>query len=408
MKTIYSLLIIVYGFLAFIASPFSSKASQWTKGRRGWRKKVRDFDRGDGKVIWMHCASLGEFEQGRPLLEKIKSEIPSVKIVLTFFSPSGYEIRRNYQHADIVLYLPSDLPANARFFIRAIAPDIALFVKYEFWYNYLDQLRGHKVPVYLISGIFRPSQYFFRWYGRYTRKMFSVFSHIFVQDELSEKLLASIGADHCTVTGDTRFDRVGQIASAAGELPLIRAFRGGGKLLVAGSSWEPDEDIIIRYINEHPGSLKVVFAPHLIDEAHLARIEKKLKVPGARYSSFSEGDTLSQVLIIDNIGILSSVYRYASVAAVGGGFGKGIHNLLEPASWGIPVLFGPNHTKFREAADLIACGGGFSFRDYDDFSAIVEKYTSDNEALNLAGEASARYVSDNQGATIKVFNKIIS
>jgi len=257
-----------------------------------------------------------------------------------------------------------------------------------------------------VSGIFRPSQYFFRWYGVFATKMFSVFTHIFVQDPDSMALLGSIGYTDCTVTGDTRFDRVSQIAAAAKDLPLIKKFRGEGQLFVAGSSWDRDEEIIAGYINSHPETMKWIFAPHVISEAHLSRIGKRLQVPFARYSAFSENDSETRVLIIDNIGMLSSVYRYASMASVGGGFGKGIHNILEAACWGIPVLFGPNYRNFREAVRLIELGGASVFNDFNTFSVIVDKYLADGQALAGAGKVNATYVTDNKGATEKVFDLI--
>mgnify|MGYP001453118257 CR=1 FL=1 len=406
MKTIYTFLIILYGLLVNVTALFNPKAGQWVKGRRGWKGRVATFNRENGKVVWFHCASLGEFEQGRPLIEKIVREKSGWKIVLTFFSPSGYEIRKDYPHADLIMYLPADIPSNVRYFLDKIRPDIVLIVKYEFWYNYLSQLKDRHIPTYLVSGIFRPAQYFFKWYGSFTREMFSVFTYIFVQDDISRELLGSIGYSQCTVTGDTRFDRVSQIAETAKDLPLIEKFRGDEGLFVAGSSWEDDEEIIIKYINAYPGKMKWLFAPHEIDAAHLARIERGLHVPFARYSSYNSDDRESRVLIIDNIGMLSSVYRYAAMAAVGGGFGKGIHNILEAACWGIPVLFGPNYKKFREAEELIELGGASSFTDFDTFSLIVENYTSDSQALSRAGAVCSLYVAENKGATEKVFSKI--
>jgi 3-deoxy-D-manno-octulosonic-acid transferase len=406
MKTIYTLLILIYSMVVNITALFSLKARQWVKGRRGWKEKVSSFDRKESKVLWMHCASLGEFEQGRPVIEKIRKEQSGWKVVLTFFSPSGYEVRKDYPGADMVMYLPSDVPVNARYFLEMVKPDLVLIVKYEFWYNYLSALKRRNIPTYLVSGIFRPTQYFFRWYGRFAREMFSVFTHIFVQDEPSGRLLESIGYSSYTVTGDTRFDRVSQIAGAAGDLPTIASFRGSERLFVAGSSWEADEDIIIRYINANPGAMRWIIAPHEIDEAHLQRIERKIAAGFIRYSLFDGEDKGSRVMIIDNIGMLSSVYRYASIAAVGGGFGKGIHNILEPACWGIPVLFGPNHGKFREAGELTERGGAVSFDSFDTFSAIVDKYLADSAALIAAGAACSSYISENKGATDRVYNEI--
>ncbi len=406
MKTIYTGLIILYSLIAGAGSLFNSKARKWVNGRRGWRGQLRSFSRGEGKVLWVHCASLGEFEQGRPVIEKIVKEQPGWKVVLTFFSPSGYEVRKDYSGADLVMYLPADIPVNVRYFLDNVSPDLVLIVKYEFWYNYLSELKRRNIPTYLVSGVFRPGQYFFRWYGRFARRVFPVFSRIFVQDEQSCRLLAGIGYDRCSVTGDTRFDRVSRIAEASRDLPAIDRFRGNEKLFVAGSSWEEDEDIIIRYINGNPGAMKWIIAPHEIDEAHLRRIEKKI-VPGTvRYSGYRDESDEARVIIIDNIGMLSSVYRYASIAAVGGGFGRGIHNILEPACWGIPVLFGPNHTKFREAHHLIERGGAVAFEDFDTFSAVVEKYLTDPAALKAAGEASYAYISENKGATDRVYSEI--
>ncbi|MCJ7820466.1 MAG: 3-deoxy-D-manno-octulosonic acid transferase [Bacteroidales bacterium] len=406
MKTIYTLLILIYSMVVNITALFSLKARQWVKGRRGWKEKVSSFDRQESKVLWIHCASLGEFEQGRPLIEKICGEMRGWKIVLTFFSPSGYEIRKEYPHADLIMYLPADTPFYANYFLNRIRPDMVFIVKYEFWYNFLNQLKRRKIPTYLVSGIFRPTQYFFRWYGRYATRMFSVFTHMFVQEEASKLLLKSIGYANCTVTGDTRFDRVSQIATAAKDIPLIEKFRGSEKLFVAGSSWEQDEEIITAYINEYPGRMKWIFAPHEINTAHLERIEKHLRVPSARYSSYREDDNESRVMIIDNIGMLSSGYKYASIAAVGGGFGKGIHNILEPACWGIPVMFGPNCGKFREAEELISRGGASLFTDFITFAAVVDKYLSDQQALKRAGDVCASYVIENKGATDKVFDYV--
>ena len=406
MKTIYTGLIALYSAIAGAASPCSAKARQWVRGRRGWRERLSSFSRGEGKVAWVHCASLGEFEQGRPVIEKIRRDHPDWKVVVTFFSPSGYEIRKDYRGADMVMYLPTDLPANVRFFLDHIKPDLALFVKYEFWYNYLSELKRRNIPTYLVSGIFRPDQYFFRWYGSFARGVFQVFNRIFLQDEQSGRLLESIGYHRYSVTGDTRFDRVSQIAAAARDLPAIEKFRGKESLFVAGSSWDEDEEIIVRYINSNSGAMKWVIAPHEIDEAHLCRIEKRLTPESVRYSRYVEGAKSCRVMIIDNIGMLSSVYRYASIAAVGGGGGRGIHNILEPACWGIPVLFGPHHLKFREAVQLKERGGAVSFDNFETFTSVVEKYLSDPVALEAAGNASAIYISENKGSTDKVYKEI--
>lgn len=406
MKTLYTLLVRLYTTLIRIYSPFNTKAQQWISGRQRWRSKITGINN-NSHVIWVHCASLGEFEQGRPLIEKIKEEKQGWQVVLTFFSPSGFEVRKNYGNADLIMYLPADTPRNARDFIKAIKPDVAVFIKYEFWYNYLRALKKNKIPVYLVSGIFRPDQLFFRWYGGFYRRMIFMFEHMFVQNRESLELMQGLGYNNCTVAGDTRFDRVSQIADSARELPLISAFRGGEKLFVAGSSWDPDEEIIIKYINENPDKMKWLFAPHEIDEAHLTRIEHRLEVPSTRYSIYNQEDTDTRVLIIDNIGMLSSVYRYAAIAAIGGGFGKGIHNILEPACWGIPVLFGPNHEKFKEALDLIANGGASCFSNYGEFKAFVDNYLNDSSALKKSGNVCAAYIAENKGATGLVASRIL-
>jgi 3-deoxy-D-manno-octulosonic-acid transferase len=407
MKAIYTFFIVFYLILINIYSVFNSKARQWIVGRRGWRRKVAGF-KTNNHVIWVHCASLGEFEQGRPLIEKIREEKQGWQIVLTFFSPSGYEVRKNYSNADLIMYLPSDTRLNAHDFIKAIHPDIAIFIKYEFWYNYLSILNKKNIPTYLVSAIFRPDQLFFRWYGSFYKRMLPMFRHIFVQNEESMDLLKGIGFTACSVTGDTRFDRVNQIASKARDLPLIEQFRGDEKLFVAGSSWDQDEDIIIKYINEHPGKMKWLFAPHEIDDAHLNRIEHKLKVRYTRYSVFNQEETDIMVLIIDNIGMLSSVYRYGSIASIGGGFGKGIHNILEPACWGIPVLFGPNHQKFQEAVELLSLKGAFTFNNYEEFSQIIDSLLSDSSKYDEACTTARNYISINTGATAMVFNMVFA
>lgn len=407
MKTLYSLAIILYSVLIRIYSLFNIKARQWVEGRRKWRTIVSDF-KSTGHVIWVHCASLGEFEQGRPLIEKIRAEKQGWKIVVTFYSPSGYEVRKNYSNADLIMYLPADTFFNANAFVKAIKPDVAVFIKYEFWYNYLRVLQKREIPVYLVSAIFRPDQLFFRWYGGFYRLMLPMFRHIFVQNEESFALLKNVGYTNCTITGDTRFDRVSTIAKNARDLPLIKHFSGNEKLFIAGSSWDQDEDIIIRYINEHPDRMKWLFAPHEIDEAHLTRIERKLSVPYSRYSIYNQDDKETRVLIIDNIGMLSSVYRYGAISAIGGGFGKGIHNILEPACWGLPVLFGPNHKIFLEANEMLSRGGAFTFSNYDEFYSIIELLAGDREKYSTASETARKYISEHTGATAKVFNIVFA
>jgi 3-deoxy-D-manno-octulosonic-acid transferase len=407
MRFIYSLAIFIYTGLIHLAAIFNNKARLWVRGRKGWGKVLKGkFAQGD-KTIWVHCASLGEFEQGRPVIEMIRERAPGSRILLTFFSPSGYEIRKEWPLADHICYLPADTPGNAERFLRIVNPEIVLFVKYEFWNNYITEIQNRKIPVYLVSAIFRQGQYFFKWYGGFFRSILRRYSHIFVQDAGSEKLLSGIGIKEVTVAGDTRFDRVVQIAGSAKIIPEIEAFGCGEKIFIAGSSWRPDEEIMAEYINNYPDRMKWIFAPHEIDNANIERIEKLLKVKYARFSEERIDFSEIRVLIIDNIGLLSSAYRYADIAAVGGGFGKGIHNVLEPACWGLPVLFGPNHGKFREAVDLLGNGGAFTYSDYNSFRDILDNLLSDDNLHARASNVSARYIEDNKGATSKIGSVIM-
>jgi 3-deoxy-D-manno-octulosonic-acid transferase len=399
MKLLYNLGILIFSSLAYLISPFNGKAKLWINGRSGWYKSLSErIVKGD-KYIWIHCASLGEFEQGRPVIEALKKERPDFKIVLTFFSPSGYEIRKDYPHADIICYLPLDTPGNALKFIELINPVYVIFVKYEFWDSYISELYRKSIPLYLVSGIFREGQHFFKWYGGFFRKILNRFTGIFVQDHHSVELLKSIGIDNVIEAGDTRFDRVIQIAGAARDIPQIKEFRNDEKLFLAGSSWKPDEEIIAEYINRNPGKMKWVFAPHEIGRTNIDRLESLFKVKTVRFSQYNTTDADARVLIIDNIGMLSSAYRYAYVAAIGGGFGKGIHNILEPACWGIPVMFGPKHEKFREAVDLIKENGAKTYDSSNSFSRILDEWLNNDEIYLQSAKSSASYISKNTGAT---------
>ena len=406
MKVLYNLGILIFSALAHLAAPFNSRASLWVKGRKKWAEKIIDKIKSGDRVIWIHCASLGEFEQGRPVIEAIKREIPEFKIVLTFFSPSGYEIRKKYENADCISYLPLDTPDNAAKFIDLIKPEFVIFVKYEFWNNYISVLYKKNIPLYLISGIFRPGQHFFKWYGSFFRGMLSKFKKIFVQDQRSFDLLSAIGIANVIIAGDTRFDRVVQIAAAARIILKIEQFRGTEKLFLAGSSWRQDEEIIAEYINMFPQKMKWVFAPHEIDNSNIERLEKLLKVKYVRFSEYSEVYSDARVLIIDNIGMLSSAYRYAYTAAIGGGFGKGIHNILEPACWGIPVVFGPNYQKFREAVDLKKEGGAKSFLNFNEFKQIMDLWLSDVKLYKNSADVATKYIQKNTGATRIIIKEI--
>ena len=406
MKLLYNAGILIFSALAHLIAPFNPRASLWVKGRKRWEEKIAEKIKPGDRVLWIHCASLGEFEQGRPVIEAIKKDNPVLKIIVTFFSPSGYEIRKNYKSADCISYLPSDTPANAAKFLKLVNPELVIFVKYEFWNNYISMLYEKKIPLYLISGIFRPGQHFFKWYGSFFRSMLRKFEHFYVQDQQSLDLLSGIGIDKVSLAGDTRFDRVVQIAASARDIAQVNQFRGDEKLFLAGSSWRQDEEIIAEYINNFPGRMKWVLAPHEIDKSNIARIENLFNVKCVRFSEFSNSSADARVLIIDNIGMLSSAYRYAYIAAVGGGFGKGIHNILEPACWGIPVLFGPNYKKFKEAVDLLNTGGAKSFSSYYDFKNLLDLLLKDNKIYTISAGIASNYVKENAGATEFIIKEI--
>jgi 3-deoxy-D-manno-octulosonic-acid transferase len=406
MKLFYNLAIYIYTFIVHLVAPINPKASLLIRGRKGWQARLAEKVNINERNIWIHCSSLGEFEQGRPLIEAIKRQRPEFKIILTFFSPSGFEIRKNYSEADCVEYLPADSPVNARKFVELVSPELVIFVKYEFWNNYITEIYKRGTPIYLVSGIFRPGQHFFRWYGSFFRDILRKFELIFVQDQQSLDLLNGIGLENIVRAGDTRFDRVAMIADSTKEISQIKQFRGGEKLFLAGSSWKKDEEIITQYINRYPDKMKWVFAPHEIDKPNVDRLEKLFKVGVTRFSGYDPGAAEARVLIIDNIGMLSSAYKYAHIAAIGGGFGTGLHNILEPACWKIPVIFGPDYKKFREAVDLIALKGAISFNSFETFSDIVDRLISDEEFYQRASETAGRYITDNTGATARILNEI--
>jgi 3-deoxy-D-manno-octulosonic-acid transferase len=406
MKVLYNIGIFLFTAVAHLIAPFNYKVSQWVRGQKNWKGKIEAKIHTGDRTVWIHCASLGEFEQGRPVLDSVRKEMPELKIVLTFFSPSGYEIKKNYTNADCIIYLPADTPWNAAKFISLVRPELAIFVKYEFWNNYISALYEKKIPLFLISAIFRPDQHFFKWYGSFFRGELKKFEKIFVQDKKSLDLLSGIGIMNVVPSGDTRFDRVIQLTATARDIPQIDHFRGKEKLFLAGSSWKQDEEIISRYINRFPEKMKWVFAPHEIDKPNIDRLEKLFKVSVVRFSEFIETSAEARVLIIDNIGMLSSAYRYAYISAIGGGFGKGIHNILEPACWGIPVLFGPNHKNFREAVELEASGGAKAFSNYEDFELILTKWLSDVNLYGTAALLARNYVKNNTGATEIIIKEI--
>ena len=401
---IYNLGIHIYQLGIRLAGLFSDKPAKMVKGHREVFDLLKSKINRNARYIWFHAASLGEFEQGRPLIERIRQEYPQYKILQTFFSPSGYEVRKNYDGADIVCYLPMDTPGNAKKFVDLVNPSMAFFVKYEFWQNYLNALYHKGIPVYSVSSIFRPNQIFFRWYGKSYRQVLKTFEHLFVQNEESKKLLENIGVMNTTVVGDTRFDRVLDICAAAKQLPLVQKFKGNALTFVAGSSWGPDEDIFIRYFNAHP-EMKLIIAPHVVNDSHMKEIMSKLQRPCIRYTQATEENVQqADCLIIDCYGLLSSIYRYGEISYIGGGFGVGIHNVLEAAVYSIPVIFGPNNKKFREAQHLLANKGGFEINGYEDFEVLMDKFLTDEAYLQASGQAAGDYVKNNSGAMEKIMD----
>ena len=409
MDPIYNIGIATYRNAVRLAAAFRKpKAKLMLRGqRRCFRTLQRKLDPSGG-YIWIHASSLGEFEQGRPLIEMIKRKQPEARILLTFFSPSGYEVRKNFSMVDTVVYLPFDLPRNVKRFLDLVKPSMAIFIKYEFWGNYLQALNRRGVPTYIISSIFRPKQVFFRPWGGMFRKMLKCFDTIFVQNEQSRELLASIGLkDNVIIAGDTRFDRVADVKAAAREFPLVAKFVEKSPFtLVMGSSWPPDEDIVIPYFNAHR-DMKLIIAPHEFDRQRLHTLMSKLSRPARFYSEATPQNIESaDCLIIDSFGLLSSLYRYGQAAYIGGGFGAGIHNINEAAVYGIPVIFGPKHHKFQEASDLIDLDGAMSIHDADSFSAAMDPLL-ENEPLRLkCGAAAGNYIQEHLGGTQLIYDLI--
>ena len=403
-----------------IASLFNEKVRKMWRGEREAFKILKQKVDPNAKYIWFHAASLGEFEQGRPLMERIRKDYPQYKILLTFYSPSGYEVRKNYEGADIICYMPVDTRLNAIRFLRLVRPVMAFFIKYEFWSNFLHILKHRNIPTYSVSSIFREDQVFFKWYGRNYAGVLKCFTRFFVQNEESKRLLEGIGITAVDVVGDTRFDRVLQIKEAAKHLPICEAFRTGVassqsadvphhdfKVFVAGSSWPPDENIFIPFFNEHK-DWRLLIAPHVIAEEHLKLILSRIKGKKVvRYTQTTPEEAAeADVLIIDCFGLLSSMYNYGDVAYIGGGFGVGIHNTLEAAVWNMPVIFGPNNKKFQEAQGLLKSGGGFEINTYEDFSGLMNSLMNDEAFLKQAGDKAGTFVAHLAGATDKVLASV--
>ncbi len=410
MRFLYNISIHAYAWAIRIASVWNAKARLWVNGRKNviediaaWRKN------NEGKLYWFHCASLGEFEQGRPLLEEIRKQQPAVKLLLTFFSPSGYEVRKNYSGADYICYLPADTPINAKQFIAAVKPTAVFFVKYEYWANYFFELKENVIPLYIVSAILRPEQRFFGVMKSFWKGVLQCVTHYFVQNETTLRLLKKNGFTNATLSGDTRFDRVASIQQNSKEIPELEVFSNNSFCIVGGSAWPEDEDLLIRYFNEHSSSsqqLKLILVPHETDERHIAALQKKL--PQALRWSEREGQQMhdARCIIIDTIGLLSSIYRYADAVMIGGGFGKGIHNTLEAAAWSKPIFFGPNYHKFEEAKGLIDCVAAQSVTDYAQLKTWMDSILKDEMMRMKMGEAAGEFVLGNVGATERILKRL--
>jgi 3-deoxy-D-manno-octulosonic-acid transferase len=410
MNFLYTISIFLYSILIKLAAPFNIKAKQISAGRgqtfAGLQAKIRH----DKPIIWVHCASLGEFEQGRPVIEAIKKQHSGYHIFLTFFSSSGYEIRKNYELADYIFYLPADTAKNANKLIELVRPEKVFFVKYEFWYNYINELKNRNIPLYLISAIFRDDHLFFKNspLGKWYRQMLSGFSHFFVQDEKSVELLGSIGIKNVTRAGDTRFDRVAEIAHNGKSIPVVEKFKGDSILVVAGSTWKPDEELLMQYIHSHP-EVKFIIAPHETKKANIERLINLLKIPVICYTEASEETVVNkQVLIVDTIGVLSSIYKYADLSYIGGGFGVGIHNTLEAAIFGMPIVFGPNFRKFNEANILVKLGVAFPVADFSTMETILDSLLNDTVKRNLISQICITFTNENIGATQLILDKVFN
>jgi 3-deoxy-D-manno-octulosonic-acid transferase len=404
MRFLYNISIHVYYFLIWLVSFRNPKARKWLSGRKGLFEKIKLEVLPGKHLLWFHVSSLGEFEQARPVMEEVKKYAPHYRILLTFFSPSGYELRKDYPFADYVFYIPLDTPGNAKKFLDLVKPEKVFFVKYEFWFNFLSELHHRKIPTYLFSALFRPNQYFFKPWGKWFRKVLRVYTHIFVQNQSSFKILQKFGFDNLSISGDTRLDRVAQIARAASGLPKLEAFCMGQKVVVAGSTWPEDELLFLNYVNECKHEIKFVVAPHEVNETSMERITTALQCPYVLYSSESTTEELekAKVMIVDGYGYLVSVYKYAKIAYIGGGFTTGIHSILEPAVYGMPVIFGPDYHKFHEAIELIQLGAAHVVLNFEELKKLFESYLTDPERVSKESRSASQYVENNRGATEQI------
>jgi 3-deoxy-D-manno-octulosonic-acid transferase len=407
---LYNFLIHAYSFIISIIAPFNSKAKFWVEGRKDIFERLGSAsltNRGSASLAWFHCASLGEFEQGRPVIEAFRLKYPLYKILVTFFSPSGYEIRKNYTGADFICYLPADTSQNAQKFIEILKPSIVFFVKYEFWRNYLTELEKRQIPVISFSAIFRPNQLFFKYYGGFFREILTKFKHVLVQNQESFDLLKSIDIQQITLAGDTRFDRVKQIVDAKKDIPIAERFKANRQILMVGSAWQTDMEVLIPLMNLLKNDLNLTFviAPHEIHREEIIAWQKQIESKSICFSEVKTDTKLIdyQVLIIDNIGMLSSLYQYADFAFIGGSFDKGLHNILEAATFGMPIFFGNKaYHKFQEAVDLVNLGGAYAVESTDDLGEMLNDLRLDKVKKKKTDKISQNYVLQNIGATEKV------
>jgi len=403
-RFLYNTGIHLYHFLIWVASCRNPKARKWLSGRKNLFDRLQKEVVPGAPLLWFHVSSLGEFEQARPVIEGVRKDFPGYKILMTFFSPSGYELKKDYPLADYVFYLPLDTPCNASRFLDIVKPDKVFFVKYEFWFNFLTELKKRKIPTYIFSALFRPSQLFFQPWGKWFRKALKAYTHIFVQNQSSFDVLQRFGFNNVSICGDTRLDRVAQIARSASNLPKLEEFCAGNKVIVAGSTWPEDEALFIRFVNECKHKVKFVIAPHEVNRDSLGRITENLQRPYVFYSSDSTLKELNnaEVLIVDGYGYLVSVYRYAKVAYIGGGFTTGIHSILEPAVFGMPVVFGPDYHKFHEASEMIQLNAAHSISTYEELFSLFESYLTDPIRLENESRMASQYVESNRGATDQI------
>jgi 3-deoxy-D-manno-octulosonic-acid transferase len=408
MRIIYKIGIGLYLFLVIIAAPFHIKARRWLNGRQGiWRKIRENINPGD-KVIWIHCASLGEFEQGRPVIEELRRRLSDRKLLLTFFSPSGYELRKNYEGVDCVIYMPLDTRFNAWRFINLVKPEMVFFIKYDFWYYFLRTLRKKKIPVYLVSAKFRRDQVFFKWYGKWYRNVLKFFEILFVQNDESRRILGVIGIKNVIVAGDTRFDRVFNISKNSVEYPWIEPFSTNKTVIIAGSTWEKDEQILIEYINQSGPETRFILAPHEISEKKLVGLIELIEHRTVRFTDNDKSSYKNaKVLIVDTIGHLSSLYNYGNIAYIGGGFGKGIHNILEAATYGLPVIFGPNYKKFLEAVEMVEMKAAYSITNIEELKKVIDQFINNEKLLASCSQTALHYIKSRLGATNTILDQAL-